>query len=173
MLSGESSVGKYPVESVKVMDEIVRCAQDHVPKHDPEDLHSGRDAIAEDVCMAVHAFSQRFEKSMKTGKVIVLTRNGFAARSLAKYRPSLPILAFSEELRTVRELALCWGIKAHHLPLDEDNNNVETRAICAIKEACNLGFMSADDDRVAVLMPATHGTYAYWCSVFNVKELEL
>lgn len=59
MLSGETSVGKYPIEAVHVMDEIVRCAQDHVPKHDPKTFHSEQDdVIAEDVCMAVHSFGK-------------------------------------------------------------------------------------------------------------------
>ncbi|KAL7536132.1 hypothetical protein ACHAXR_006934 [Thalassiosira sp. AJA248-18] len=174
MLSGETSVGKYPVTAVRTMDEIVRVAQDHVPKHDPEQFHSGKDAIAEDVCKAVHSFAERFKNSMKTGKVIILTTSGFAARQLAKYRPSLPMLAFSEELRTVRELALCWGVKAHYLPIDENSNNVEDRAISAIKEARELGFLSIDtDERVAVLMPATHGSAAYWCSVFDLEKLRL
>ena len=153
-------------------DNIVRCAETHVPKHDPEVFHSGQDAIAEDVCKAVHSFAERFEKSMKTGKVIILTTSGFAARQLSKYRPSLPMIAFSEEIRTVRELALCWGIKAHHLPIDATHNNVEERAISAIKEACNLGFMSVEtDSRAAVLMPATHGAAAYYCAVFDLEEL--
>ena len=151
-----------------------RCAQDHVPKHDPSEFHSENDdVICEDVCMAVHSFAERFEESMKTGKVIVLTTSGFAARQLAKYRPTLPILAFSEELRTVRELALCWGVKARYLALDESHNNVEDRAIDAIKEARNLGFLTADDARTAVLMPATHGSSAFWCSVFDRKKLGL
>lgn len=52
MLSGETSVGKYPVEAVKVMDEIVRTAQDHIPKHDPRKFHSKHgNSIAENVCM--------------------------------------------------------------------------------------------------------------------------
>ena len=59
MLSGETSVGKYPIEAVHVMDEIVRCAQDHVPNHDPKTFHSEQDdVIAEDVCMAVHSFGK-------------------------------------------------------------------------------------------------------------------
>lgn len=125
--------------------------------------------------MAVHSFAKGFETTMKAGKIVILTTSGFAARSMAKFRPSLPMIAFSEELRTVRELALCWGIKAHHLPIDEENNNVEDRAISAIREACEMGFIDADggDERVALLMPATHGSAAYWCSVVNVKELGL
>ena len=175
MLSGETSVGKWPVEAVKVMDQIVAVAQDHIPKHDPDEFHSDMDAVAEDVCMAVHAFAEKFEKDDKSGKVLVLTSSGFAARALAKYRPSLPILAFSEEVRTTRELALCWGVKAHHLPISEgDDNNVEMRALHAIKKACDLGFMSRDDERVAVLMPASHCEAqgaGYFCAVFNVQEL--
>lgn len=173
MLSGESSVGKYPVESVRVMDEIARCAQDHTLKHDPELFRSDDDAIAEDVCRAINAFSNKYEDSSK-GKVIVLTGSGFAARSLAKYRPSLPMLAFSENIRTVRELSLCWGIKARYLPVDQQHNNVEDRAIAAIKEACDLGLMSATDvDRVAVLMSGTAGHSAYYCGIFDLKQLGL
>ena len=41
----------------------------------------------------------------------------------------------------------------------------------SIKEAKKLGFMDDSDERVAVLMPATEGSAAYWCSVFNVQEL--
>jgi len=51
MLSGETSVGKYPVETVKVMDEIVHVAQDFIPKHDPQEFHSSTVSIAENVCM--------------------------------------------------------------------------------------------------------------------------
>ncbi len=175
MLSGETSVGKWPVEAVQVMDQIVAVAQDHIPKHDPDEFHSDLDAVAEDVCMAVHAFAEKFEKDNKSGKVIVLTTSGFAARALSKYRPNLPILAFSEEIRTVRELALSWGVKAHHLPITGgDDDNVEMRAYHAIKKACDLKFMSRDDERIAVLMPASHGevgSAGYFCAVFNVQDL--
>ena len=84
------------------------------------------------------------------------------------------MIAFSEEERTVRELALCWGIKAHLLPVDIHHNNVEARAISAIKEACRLGHVNVkEDERVAVLMPATKGSSAYWTSVFNINGLDL
>ena len=69
---------------------------------------------------------------------------------------------------------MSWRIKAHHLLIDERSNNVEDCAITAVKEACKLGFMSADtDERAAVLMPATHGSAAYYCVVFNLEELGL
>ena len=79
MISGEASVGNYPIQAVQVMGEIVRCAQN---QKNPSD----HGAIAEDVCMAVHTFAERFEKSTRTEKSIILVGSGFVARSLAKYR---------------------------------------------------------------------------------------
>lgn len=174
MLSGESSVGKYPVESVRVMDNIVSKAQEHIPRRDPEAFHSDGDAIAEDACMAVHAFTNRFEGAAhkKNAKVIVLTRNGFAARALAKYRPDVPILAFSENLRTVRELALCWRVKARHLPLDAAHANVEERAMDAIAAAKVEGLIEASDERVVVLCPGSQGPASYYCGIFSLDKPE-
>ena len=79
MISGEASVSNYPIQAVQVMGEIVRCAQN---QKNPSD----HGAIAEDVCMAVHTFAERFEKSTRTEKSIILVGSGFVARSLAKYR---------------------------------------------------------------------------------------
>jgi pyruvate kinase len=174
MLSGETSVGKHPVEAVQVMDEIVRTAQDHMPAHDPEKFHSKKGkSIAENVCMAVHAFAEQFNDEDYEGKILVITRSGFAARQISKYHPSLPILAFSDQLRTVRELALNWGVKAHYLPQENEDSgsSFEERGLQVIKTACDLGFVHPKDERVCVLAPSAGGSAGYICAVFDVQEL--
>jgi len=89
---------------------------------------------------------------------------------MAKYRPSLPILAFSPSPRTVRELSLCWGVKAHHLP-DDGEHNAEKRAIRAVHAAVDLGFLNPTVERVCVLMPTSISSTGYFCSVFDLPEL--
>jgi pyruvate kinase len=91
MLSVESSVGKYLVEVVTVMNEIVCVAKNPMPKRDPYDFDSSKLAITETVFHA--ACTIRAWRSIDS-----------------KHRPGLPILAFSESIRTVRELDLFRGL---------------------------------------------------------------
>ena len=116
MLSGESSVGKYPVEAVRTMDEIVCVAQQHMPKRNPKDYDSSVQRVTETMAHAAYTVSDEFKSVDYEGKIIVITRSGKAARLISKFRPSLPILAFSESLRTVRELTLVWGVRSHFIP---------------------------------------------------------
>ena len=46
------------------------------------------------------------------GKVLVITASGYTARMISKYRPDVPIVALSPNLRTVRELVLVWGVRS-------------------------------------------------------------
>lgn len=90
---------------------------------------------------------------------------------MSKYRPSLPILAFSSNIRTVRELALNWGVKAQYLPSENhEEHNFETRSLNVLKSAHSLGYLDPEDERICVLAP-TAGDMGYMCGVFDVKEL--
>ena len=167
-------MGKYPVETIKVMDEIVHTAQDHIPGRDPEKFHSKEGkSIPENVCMAVHSFAQQFNDEDYEGKILVLTDSGYAARQISKYRPKLPILAFSKHVRTVRELALNWGVKAHYLPEEDGDSEIgfDKKAVKVIKTACDLGLIKPEDERVCVLAPSVGDTAGYICAVFDVQEL--
>jgi pyruvate kinase len=171
MLSGETSVGAYPVEAVQAMDEIVRVAQNHIPKHDVKEYQSSDRSIAETVCSAVHAFAEQFAADKEYGgKIIVITSTGFAARVISKYRPALSILAFSESLRTVRELALCWGVRAQYLP-KLAGNDVETEALCAIEHAMTTGYLTYKDKHVCVLIPSADPSAGFFSGIYDVSRL--
>jgi pyruvate kinase len=181
MLSGETSVGAYPVEAVQAMDEIVRVAQNHIPKHDPKEYQSSQRSIAETVCTAVYTFAQQVAADKENsagsgagsgaaGKIIVITKTGFAARVISKYRPALPILAFSESLRTVRELALCWGVRAQYLP-KLAGNDVETEALCAIEHAMATGYLTCKDKNVCVLIPSSDPSAGFLSGIYDVSRL--
>ena len=90
---------------------------------------------------------------------------------MAKYRPSLPILAFSNNIRTVRELALCWGVEARLMDI-EMGINPEAAGIEAVKTALDMGFLRKEDQKVVVLMPASNALAGYMCAVFNIDELK-
>lgn len=172
MLSGESSVGKHPVEAVAIMDEIVRVAQGQMPQRNPNDFDSSEKRITETMAHAAYTIAEEFKALNVPGKIIVLTRNGHAARLISKYRPALPILAFSENIRTVRELNLVWGVLSHFVP-DIAGLDVQDRAVRAINIALESGYIGGDVSHVCVLAPSGLGTKAgYLAGVYDIKQLQ-
>ena len=111
MLSGETSVGRYPVETVQMMDRIIVEAESSVTRfprpHRPEQLN-----VAETTCELICHASQ--ELKMKV--LAVFTESGSTARLVSKYRPHQPIVAFSPDPETRRRLSLLWGVLPRSMP---------------------------------------------------------
>lgn len=105
MLSGETAAGMYPLESVEMMDRIIREAEWAVDEPlrpaRPAELHIG-EAIAEAICHAAEELHMRV--------VAVFTETGLSARLVSKYRPRAPIVAFSPNPETRRRMSLLWGV---------------------------------------------------------------
>ncbi len=108
MLSGEVSVGKYPVETVKTMASIAEAAeraQDYVKQFETEHLQLGRetvDALAQAACDAAHYLDAK--------AILVVTRSGMTARVLSNYRPACPIIAATVSQKGYQQLSLAWGV---------------------------------------------------------------
>jgi pyruvate kinase len=104
MLSAETASGAYPLESVQMMDRIIREAEANNPnilRPNPAQFNIAETA-AELIC---HASD---ELHMKV--IAVFTESGFTARLVSKHRPLRPIIAFSTIQETRRRLSLSWGV---------------------------------------------------------------
>jgi pyruvate kinase len=105
MLSGETAVGDFPIESVAMMDRIIREAESSVTEL-PRPARSGElrigEAIAEAICHAA--------EELRMSAVAVFTESGFSGRLVSKYRPRAPIVGFSPNQETRRRLSLYWGV---------------------------------------------------------------
>jgi pyruvate kinase len=105
MLSGETAAGSYPLESVVMMDRIIREAEASVTSL-PRPATSGDLLISETIAEAIcHAAE---ELNMKV--IAVFTESGSSARLVSKYRPRAPIVAFSPVQEARRRLSLFWGV---------------------------------------------------------------
>jgi pyruvate kinase len=108
MLSGESAVGKYPVETVAMMARIVVDAERHIK----ESMYTERLkrkqihlSIAETICEATaHACDD-----LDLRAIALFTESGMTARQLSKYHPAAPIFALSPVEVTINRLSLLWG----------------------------------------------------------------
>jgi pyruvate kinase len=107
MLSGESAVGKYPVEAVAMMGRIVCEAERHIKERnfsEPQ-IRATHLSIAETICEATaHAADD-----LDLRGIALFTESGSTARQLSKYHPSVPIYALSPVEVTIHRLNLLWG----------------------------------------------------------------
>src|SRR5580698_7132228 len=107
MLSGESAVGKYPVETVSMMARIVTEAEQHMTldSHHQPVSRNVRLSIAETICEATaHAADD-----LDLRGIALFTESGATARQLSKYHPTAPIFALSPVEVTINRLNLLWG----------------------------------------------------------------
>jgi pyruvate kinase len=107
MLSGESAVGKYPVEAVAMMGRIVFEAERHIKERNFAEPHvrATHLSIAETICEATaHAADD-----LDLRGIALFTESGSTARQLSKYHPSVPIFALSPVEVTINRLNLLWG----------------------------------------------------------------
>jgi pyruvate kinase len=107
MLSGETSVGKYPVETVRTMAKIVEAAEEDLlakglpplTEHDKPRTQGG--AVARAAAEMGDFLGARF--------LVAFTQSGDTARRMSRYRSPIPLLAFTPEAATRSQLSLTWG----------------------------------------------------------------
>lgn len=135
MLSDETTVGKYPIEAIKVLDEAIREVESIYPFYrNLEKIHNPADAIA--------VAANRMAEDMEPNALIAFTRSGGSARSLAKFRPKADILVPVHTIETYRRLAIVWGVRP--LFVLEEHESTD-RMLCEFTlKALETGAMQED-----------------------------
>ncbi|RNC68175.1 MAG: pyruvate kinase [Desulfuromonadales bacterium] len=107
MLSGETASGQFPLEAVRTMDKVALDVERYTQVENGirHRRHSASiaEAVAEAACYAA--------TTLKAKAIAVMTQSGSTAARISKYRPQLPVLAFTQSLETRRRLSLYWGVK--------------------------------------------------------------
>jgi pyruvate kinase len=113
MLSGETASGEYPVESVQMMDRIIREAETHFLEWGQQ---QGRIALGgSDAASMAHA-AHELARDRDVTAVAVFTNTGRTAWLMSKVRPRSPILAFTPDPETFLRLAFLWGVRPQLVP---------------------------------------------------------
>ncbi|MFJ2110714.1 MULTISPECIES: pyruvate kinase [unclassified Streptomyces] len=114
MLSAESSVGAYPIETVKTMSKIVVAAEEELLSKGLQPLNPGRKPRTQGGSVARAACEIADFLSAKA--LVAFTQSGDTARRLSRYRAAQPILAFTTDEFTRSQLALSWGVEPFVVP---------------------------------------------------------
>ena len=136
MLSGETAAGKYPLESVQMMDSIIREAEKHMGEWAHLDTYQG-DGNSDDGISITRA-ARELAQDRDVAAIIVFTQSGRTAQWMSKAKPCVPIFAFTPEEETYFKLGLLWGVTPLLVPhantLETMIKHVET----AISTSSNL-----------------------------------
>ncbi|WP_287019969.1 pyruvate kinase, partial [Dictyoglomus sp.] len=106
MLSNETATGKYPVESVQIMDKIAR----RVEKEFPYDTFLQESNCHKNITEAITFSTCQIAKEIEASAIVTATHSGFTARHISKYRPKAPIFAITHFPEVQRRLNLSWGV---------------------------------------------------------------
>ena len=155
MLSGETAVGDYPIESVSTMDRIARAVEPSVPyRHElaraaDEPFASVSDAMSNAACDIAEVLG--------AAAILVPTYSGRTASAVARHRPTRPIVAVTHKHHPAQQLAIEWGVVPAEI---EECRNVEDLWARTVEAAREMGIVEPGERVVitagtAVNVPGT------------------
>ena len=112
MLSAETASGKFPVESVQIMNRIIRGVESDISYR--QILESKKIKLEETTSDAISSAASQVVKTVLAKAIFTYTRSGATAKRAARERPTVPIFGLSPERLTARQLALIWGVHTIH-----------------------------------------------------------
>lgn len=140
MLSGETSVGKYPVQVVQAMSKIIKHVEDSTLRPQVEEnipvYHSQR-FITDSICYNASKISNQIGAM----GVLTMTHSGYTAYKISSHRPDTYILVFTANKRILTQLSLVWGVKAFYYDkmTTTDESLADIAQICIDNGLINRG----------------------------------
>ncbi len=122
MLSGETAVGSYPLESVQMMSSIIIEAEKNYEKWGS--YHFLPDKPTQDDAVSITRAARELAKDRNVSCIAVFTQSGTTALMMSKARPNVPIMAFTSEKNTFQKLGLFWGVTPFLVPYADNVENM-------------------------------------------------
>lgn len=149
MLSGETAMGSFPIQAVRVMSATAKYAEENLPYE-----RMLRESIAVDAQSRTEAITHgiaEIANEIKASAILCSTTSGTTARELARLRLSIPIIAATHNIATYRQLSLSWGVRPLLVPA---TTNGEERIATTIRESKTLGWISSGQTVAVATVPA-------------------
>lgn len=141
MLSAETAAGHYPRLAVEAMRRIIKEIETR-PRPGTLKRSERRDVSGVNTEEAIAAATVAAVRMMDAPLVVVFTKSGFTARIVASHRPSVPILALTDEPRVCRQLSLVWGVVPRLVPTARGYDHM---VAMALREALDLNLVTKGD----------------------------
>lgn len=153
MLSEESAMGKYPVETVAMMREIVGKTEESPF----DDVHDALDLVVHSEYASLIRSVYELAKSFETKAILLLSMSGYTAKLASHFRPATGILVATNDRSTYNRLSLVWGARPYLFEGDPQLDSFIGKMIDRAKED---GSLSEGDKTVVFLgrVPGEHDT---------------
>ena len=175
MLSGETAIGKYPLQSVEMMARIAYIAEEYMHTHpDPNFGKLSLEALAVEqrrsIPAAISHVTSQIAEMLGARLIVASTYSGYTARRVARERPATPILAATPNHVTYNRLALVWGV----MPiLVEEFKTIDEMIRVASDQALELKLVERDDTMVIIGgVPFGIGGQTNFLKVLRVGDME-
>ncbi len=140
MLSGETAMGKYPVEALKMMAHIAEATEQHLDYEGLLDRKEMRSTKG--ISSAVSYSSVATSYNLKAKAIITPSLSGFTARLVSKFKPEAMIIGTSPDETILRRMQIYWGVKPLKSKRECSTDAIMARAIDVTKET---GLIEKDD----------------------------
>ncbi len=142
MLSAETAVGIYPCDAVETMVRIICTAEEsirsEVHRHGAEEVCGVTEAVSAAVC--------DLAEDLEAAAIVTATQSGATARSVARHRPGIPIIAVTPFDVVARQLSLVWGVRPLIVPLEDQTD----RMLDAVEDAVRGAGFAVPGQRIAI-----------------------
>ena len=136
MLSGETAVGKYPVESVRAMNSIGWVVQEQITKR----ADAGYKGLP--LTDVIGDLASRAVEAVEPSAILVVTRSGISALMVSKHRPKASILTAARDPRVSRRTHMYWGVRPIEVPWTDDRDEMIIRVV---NVSLDQGYISSND----------------------------
>lgn len=140
MLSGETSVGKFPLESVQAMQSIIQHTELHGYEYYRyhETKERDRTFLSDNICVTACKLAQ--QSCAKA--IVVFSHSGYTAYQIASYRPNTNIYVFTNNINLIPKLSLLWGAQLFYAPT---SSTIDEAVDKATEVLINHGLLVNDD----------------------------
>jgi len=169
MLSGETAIGNYPLEATNTMTKVISFTEDknRLPDIRIDFNFELQDQIQMTSDSAFNLYKIFKSKGKNIKGFIVFTQSGKTARMISRYRPHVPVFAFSLDQFVTKSLLINFGITPiNHEPCGEEREILREDIMKALEHLDKLGFAQKGD-----LFIVLHGDY--WAKETNTSTIKL
>ena len=140
MLSAETANGKFPVEAVKVMRQIIDWTETHGFQYNRETLPDSNDRtfLPDSICLNACSLASQ----AKAKAIVIFTFSGYTALRISSHRPQAETFVFTRNKALVRKMALIWGAHAYHAKEADSIDEAIKQSIENLKER---GYIKTGD----------------------------
>jgi pyruvate kinase len=117
MLSGETASGKYPLEAIKIMGQIIEEAE-KAPRERPFLRHMDITSVTGSIQVAASIVAEKNNARW----IISITEGGNSCKKMTRFRPKTPVLGVTNSLDVIRKMSLYWGIYPYYFNIHENSD---------------------------------------------------